>query len=314
VDGSQIVADRHDMALCYVLNVGMIALRYGADERPTLTSRPLLALPDDDMLETGEGDGAAISPRRLAIRRLLHEHAALAEMAQQMPERVPALGLSDGSLILWQLETETEDFRAEALREFETHLDTARHRRVGVVGYISQPQSRDVINALRVFRCPYPQADCDRHCPNRARPRPHFVAPDCAGTERVTDADLFALLLHPGERSALFGSRSKILGRYRPEYRIRFFYLHTGHEVARVEIPDWVASDPEMLARVHTLCWDQSRKGEGYPISLTEAHELAIIRGAERDAFFRLMERQFVAAHQTVSTTRKALAKRARRI
>src|SRR5579862_4146540 len=39
-DGSQIVSDRHDIALCYLLNIGRIALRYGRDERPTLHSQP----------------------------------------------------------------------------------------------------------------------------------------------------------------------------------------------------------------------------------------------------------------------------------
>ena len=49
-DGSQIVSDRHDIALCYLLNIGLIALRYGTGERATLTSRPYLALPEDDLL------------------------------------------------------------------------------------------------------------------------------------------------------------------------------------------------------------------------------------------------------------------------
>ncbi len=315
VDGSQIVADRHDIALCYVLNVGMITLRYGTGERAALVSRPLLAVPDDAMLDTGEGEQTAIMPRRLNMRRLLAEFAALAEM---LPEgggsASPALGMFDGSLILWQLETETEEFRAEVLQELETHLDKARMQGVPVAGYISRPQSRDVVNALRVSHCPYQQANCDRHCPNRARPKPHFVAPDCAGTERITDADLFAALLQPGERSALFGSRSKILHFYPPEHHVRFFYLHTGREVARIEIPAWVADDPQQLAHTHALSYDQARKGDGYPVALAEAHELAIVRMTERDAFFRLIERAFVTSHQPVASTQKALSKRARRV
>ena len=121
-------------------------------------------------------------------------------------------------------------------------------------------------------------------------------------------------LLEPGERSAIFGSRSQILNTYAPHHRIRFFYLHTGREVARVEIPAWVADDPELLALTHALCWDQARKGDGYPVALAEAHEQAIVRGAEKAAFFQMMQRAFVATGQPVSTTQKALSKRARRI
>jgi hypothetical protein len=342
VDGSQLVSDRHDIALCYLLNVGMISLRYGTGERATLTSRPMLALPDDDLLDEFQGEQAAIAPKRLAIRRLLAEFAALAEMmgerenpqisqisaqdkaAPTIPERptperanpqrpTPTLALTDGTLILWPLETEQEEFRAAALHEFRTSLEAARERGIPVAGYISAPASRDVVNALRIFQCPHPKADCDRACPNRVRPRPHYVAPPCVGTEGITDAELFALWLKPGERSALFGSSSKILDFYGP-HTVRFFYLHTGREVARIEVPDWVAQDGELLDRVHTLCYDQACKGDGYPVALAEAHELAIIRTPERAAFFRLLEREFVVTRQTVGVTQKAVAKRSRRV
>ena len=186
--------------------------------------------------------------------------------------------------------------------------------RVPIAGYISAPQSRDVVNALRVFACPHELSNCDRFCPQHSKPRPEYVAPPCAGTEMVRDADLFARLLQPGERSAVFGSRSQILNAYAPSQRIRFFYLHTGREVARVEIPAWVSDDPELLQLTHTLCWDQARKGDGYPVALAEAHEQAIVRGAEKAAFFQMMQRAFVATGQPVTTTQKALSKRARRI
>jgi hypothetical protein len=343
VDGSQLVSDRHDIALCYLLNVGMIALRYGTGERATLTSRPTLALPDDDLLDEFQGEQAAIAPKRLAIRRLLAEFAALTEMMpgkegrgnpkvisgpreeeKDNPESIqnpkskirnppPALALSDGTLILWLLETEREEFRMAALSEFRASLEAARTLGVPVAGYISAPGSRDVVNALRVFQCPHPKADCDRACPNRMRPKPHYVAPPCVGTEGVTDADLFALRLEPGERTALFGSSSQILKFYGP-HTVRFFYLHTGREIARVEIPDWVAADPALLDLTHALCYDQACKGDGYPVALAEAHELAIIRTPERAAFFRLLEREFVVSRQTVGVTQKAVAKRARRV
>src|SRR4051812_40401174 len=41
-DGSQIPFDRHAMAPCYLLNVGMIALHYGTGERPLLEARATL--------------------------------------------------------------------------------------------------------------------------------------------------------------------------------------------------------------------------------------------------------------------------------
>ena len=317
-DGSQIVAERHDVALCCVLNVGRIALRYGTGERASLTSRPELFAPDDDLLEAQEGEQAVIAPRRLGLRRQMLEISELAELtAQAAPEgrtALPALALFDGSLILWTLESETEDFRRKTLAEFQRSMALARSRRVPLAGYVSAPQSRDVVNALRVFACPHENPHCESLCPGSRRPKPDYVAPRCAGTERITDALLFGERLNPGERSAVFGSGSKILRQVADEDSICFFYLHVGAEVARIEIPAWVADSPELLAQTHALCWDQAQKGDGYPVALAEAHEQAIVRGSERDAFFRLIERDFVQRGMPLGGTQKALSKRARRI
>jgi hypothetical protein len=267
------------------------------------------------MADEVQGEQVAIAPKRLTIRRLLAELAGLTELiADHAPRAVPMLALCDGSLILWTLETEAESFRAEALAQFQAQLEDAQQNRVPIVGYISLPRSRDVVNSLRVFRCPHARVNCDQFCPHRDKPKPAYVAPDCVGTERITDADLFRSLLKPGERSAVFGSSSPILYRYADAHRICFFYLHTGVEVARVEIPAWVAEDLDLLAQTHALCMDQAQKGGGYPVALAEAHEQAIVRGPEREAFFTLMERAFVTTHQPVTTTQKALAKRARRV
>jgi len=318
-DGSQIVADRHDLALCYLVNVGYVTLRYGLRSSASLRSQPTLAAPDDTLLSDYHGDQDPIAPRRLAMHCRLREIAGLAELIEEeeasRTPRVPAVAFCDGSLILWPLETERDgDYRQSVLRSFQSSLEAARCRHVPLVGYISKPMSKDVVNSLRVFVCPFDTADCDRNCPKSVLPKPDFVAPDCAGTERVTDADLFARILRPGSRSAVFSSGSKILGEYEPHHRIAFFYLHTGREVARVEVPAWVADDSELLLLTHAICYDQAQKGDGYPVALAEAHEQAIVRGAERAAFFHLMERHFVRDGLAIGTTQKALSKRARRV
>ena len=313
-DGSQIVSDRHDIALCYLLNVSRIGLHYGDAARAELSSSAVLSPPEEDAEAEALGELTAIAGKRLGVRRQLAEFAALADMVSGLCPAGPAVALFDGSLILWTLESEPDAFRTEALEQMHTHFDRIQESRVPLVGYISRPASRDVVNSLRVAHCPHTEANCDRHCPNRARPKPHFLAPDCAGTEGVRDADLFAEILCEGERSAVFGSNSNILGSYRPPHSVCFFYLHVGTEIARCEIPQWVASDPDLLTAVHMLCIDQTRKGFGYPVALAEAHEQAIVRNAEKDAFFLLLERMFITSGQKASQTQKNVSKRARRI
>ncbi len=315
-DGSQIVPDRHDAAECYVLNVGTITLPYGVRERPALTTTPAIYAVDDEMLEDTPDGATQFSGKRLSIKRFLAECEALASLTEAQSSETPALALFDGSLILWTLEPEADAFREKSLQTFFAALTKAQKNGVPLVGYISSPQSKDVVNSLKVWACPaHKGAKCDQHCKYRLqRLHPLYVVPECAGVERVTDAQLFAAVLKPGERSAVFESSSKILAQYPDRLKTRFFYLHTGAEVARIELPRWVTEEAGLLAQVHALAYDQACKGGGYPVALAEAHELAIVRGAERDAFFQLLARQFRREKLPLGGTQKSLAKRARRV
>ena len=114
--------------------------------------------------------------------------------------------------------------------------------------------------------------------------------------------------LKPGERSAVFASRSPILDEY-GDHGVRFFYLHTGSEVVRIEIPAWVAADSALLALAHASVWDQVGKGAGYPVGLTEAHERAVVRGRDRQAFFRFLQESMVKRGLRVSVSKKGQSK-----
>jgi hypothetical protein len=135
----------------------------------------------------------------------------------------------------------------------------------------------------------------------------------CEVVAGVTDAHLFEQVLQPGERSLLFDSESRILDHYGP-HRIAAFYLHADSEVSRVEVPAWVASDPTLLQRVHSVVVDQIRKGGGYPLVLIEAHEQAVLRSADRELFYRMVEQVFVQRDLPLRTSAKSRAKRLPRI
>jgi hypothetical protein len=315
-DGSQIAPDRHDGGGggCYLLNVGRVFLSYGTGTRPRLDARAEVLVEEDG---GGEEDGeeriaAGLAPRRFA--REMRELSGLVEEAAATG--LPAVALTDGSLIAWHLYDEegTDAAKQEGFDALMAALATAEQAGVPLVGYVSGPASRDAVNALRVTLCPDEPVDCLR-CP-----RPKDDSLPCAPVRRATDASLYARLLAPGERSAVFTSYeqktgfSRVLRMYRPADWVAFFYLNVGAEVARVEIPAWVAEDADLVARVHAVCLDQARKGRGYPVALAEAHERAVVRGADRQAFLNLLHRAMVHAGAPVVPTRKALAKRTRAI
>jgi hypothetical protein len=40
----------------------------------------------------------------------------------------------------------------------------------------------------------------------------------------------------------------------------------------------------------------QVQKGQGYPVAIAEAHNHAVVRGADRTSFFSLLEREMLKA------------------
>ncbi|MCS6860347.1 MAG: DNA double-strand break repair nuclease NurA [Abditibacteriales bacterium] len=302
-DGSQIFPDRHEVSDCYLLNIGAVALPYGSGARPLLSARPLLFFQDADLTVQWNGRRIPVTPEIIGLRRTLLEMEELVRLAQS--NAPPRLALVDGTLILWTLEGRPADYKATMLKTYLEHLDTLREHRVPVAAYISAPGSTDVVNALRVGLCPYSFANCD-FCEYKHKPDPL----PCAPIEGVSDAMLFARLLsHVGERSAVFRSASSVLAEY-GEHAVCFFYLHVGAEIARVEIPQWVAEDDALLDLVHSGVADQAEKGRGYPVALAEAHAQAVVRGAEREMFYRMMEDTFIRSDVPVRLSLKARTKR----
>jgi hypothetical protein len=315
-DGSQIYPDRHEIANCFLINIGYILLSYGTGERPVMNSKPSLFFREEEVYEQWGGRRISANRELVSFKRGLMELTELAELslaAQEEGHRVVAL--SDGTLILWNLEGTPLDFKRSYLEAVLGAFERLRQARIPVAGYISRPGSQELANALKLGLCPLAAADCDR-CPWKpdSPPRPERSlwsgeGLPCSGIEGVNDAVLSRQVLEPGERSPVFRSSSKILDEYGPHH-ICFFYLHAGPEIARVEIPAWVAEDRQLLDLIHACAFDQAEKGQGYPVSLAEAHERAVVRSADREAFYRFLEQTFVKNDIRAGISTKSLKKR----
>jgi hypothetical protein len=235
-------------------------------------------------------------------------------MATDIPTGASALALIDGSLILWGLVSrDYPEFVREELidRGFIRYLDEIRKlnkdRTIAIASYISFPRSTDVVNTLRIAICPNEIPDCDRYCAGIAPSKQ-----ECDVVAGVRDRDLFYSLLVDGERSSLFISKSSIVEKRYGIHRIHFFYLRVYDEIARVEIPQWVARDENILNLTHCLVLDQCRRGHGYPIALSEAHEQAVVTGADRENFQRLLEITLAEEQIPITTSAKSFNKRTR--
>ena len=312
-DGSHIDVDRHRSTRCYLLNISSVVLRYGAKPEAVLESHPSLYASDEDMViaPTGtKGREQLVEGALLGIKRGVEECKRLAELALELPKGSSSLALLDGSLILWGLEAFPE-FVTEILLDkgFLDCLSKVRKlnkdKKLALASYISYPRSTDVVNALRVAICPYDSPDCDRYCPAGEKR-------DCDAVAGVQDRGLFENILGQGERSALFISQSSVVRKRYGEHRVYFFYLRADDEIARVEIPQWVALDKNLLNLTHSLVLDQCRRGQGYPVALSEAHEQAVVTMADRENFWALVESSLVDEKMPNPSSGKSQSKRMR--
>ena len=315
-DGSQIEVSRHEIASCFLVNVGEVVLDYGDEPGAKLGSEPSLYFEPDDLYpiygnEERSADGAIVA----AVRDTREFHR-LAELAAEADR--PAVALVDGTLILWRDETNPrglaglapDDVKKQRLDAMIELFEAGERAGVPVVGYVSSPGGSDVVNALKVLICPEDPVDCDR-CPfTPPDKRPSQVTDKpCDAVLRVTDAQLFRRLLKTGERSPLFWSGAPVLQAY-GRHRVAACYLDVNDEIARLEVPAYVAESPDLMALAHWAAADQARRGYGYPVALAEAHEQAIVRWADREAFFRLVAQRFVREGHRVVLSAKQLRKR----
>jgi hypothetical protein len=283
-DGSFILPDRHSPVRFYVLNTSSVVLKYGLEPSASIGSKPEIFFRQPDLIVPDDPQRTPIDGTILGFRRAVRELAAAS--AGLAGVSGPAVALQDGTLVLWQLQGQSDPVRNWVLSQYLDVLDTFRDQDLPVASYISAPGAAELMNMLRVAVCDYPEHGLSINCDD-CRTRIGHV-PQCDILLNVPDRFLLAEVagLEPGERTTVYLSKSRILDAYdrdgSGDQRICFFYINTGREIGRVEIPCWVAADLDKLDLVHATIYDQAILGRGYPVALQEAHEAAVLSMADR--------------------------------
>ena len=317
-DGSHIDADRHLPARCYLINIGVATLAYGSRPDARLFSQPRLYARDDELSIRENGAGSReqlIDGAVLGAKRAVEEIAALAKVVDSMNGDAPTVALMDGSLVLMGLVGQGyHDFVLRELvgngfvRALDEFRRIAERQPIAVASYISLPNSFEVVGALRTVACSYGSGGSGWRCGRGYGVRE--PCDSCVGG--LLDREVYWELLKPGERSGLFASSSNLVEQYYGEHAVHFFYVHAGEEIGRVEVPAWVADEPAKLDLVHSAIVDQCRKGPGYPIALMEAHEQAVVTGADRRFFAEIVQNALADRRVPAHSSEKARSKRIR--
>jgi hypothetical protein len=267
-DGSQVYPDRHGLAFYYVINVGSIVFRHGSGQAPSVATDPRLFYTEDRVFP----GGMPVSGDIVSAERDLAEMQSLANLALAEPEGgPPRLALADGPLLIWlQRAAVPEEQQARILAGYLSCLDRLRGGGVAVAGFVSRPHSAEVVALLYLAQL----EDGERAAVKSL----HETA-----YRGLTDRALFGDL-RPGERSSLFVRGTATNRDFQAKgHAIYFFYLNTGPDLARVEVPEWVAHHRERLDLVHAAVYDQCTFNNGYPYVLTRADEQAVILSEERE-------------------------------
>jgi hypothetical protein len=283
-DGSQILPDRHAAFLYYLINVGVLVYHHGRGQSPDAFTRPSIEYPrenllDDDGLEgdTADEDEFVASSAVVNVRRDLAEIGTLADIVwEHQFSTPPVLAVLDQRLLYWPALSGGSESK-EAIDSWLQSLSRIRDCRALLAGYIDRPGKSSVMTLLKTIE----HLDDPTFDFTQLGRRKMWSEP--------TDVDLFSQILEPGERSKIFVDHSEHNTRFRfndEDNEVCFFYLNpslsgqagsNSRQIARVDIPMWVARQPSAVDAVHALLYDQCQLLGDYPYVLTRADEMAVV-------------------------------------
>lgn len=290
-DGSSVSPDAHFPVPYALLHVALVGMAYRPPDFWTEHTSLLLFHRDDlEILPPNGEEAVSVEGPVVDTLRSFEELQVLWEGLQRLspdPQNRPVLAMTD-AIILWTHRGTGlghNEFKEDYLRRSVGLLERFRQAGVPLLSFTSLPRHREVVDTLLAQFCPEGRqmncAECEE------------ASEMCRVLRPVQDRHLFSSLPE-GSRSALFrpiyqGEMRWRLPRsaWERDPRLAFFYLNTGPEVVRVELPLWILEEG-LMDLVHGLLLDQCRplhaEVAGYPVALSMAHHEAILTTRDRRA------------------------------
>lgn len=294
VDGSQIYPNEQAPVHYYLINIGMFIYHHGIHHLPEQYTLPQLAFHKEHVHDAYK---RVVSNRTVDARRTVAEMQALANKAWELKNQVEhsIIALYDNQLLFWVNSDVTgsdEITKSYHAALVQMHDVEANGKRAILAGYVDNPhRSRVVLRLLFLLSL------ADAH-EVKQRERELAYGGDLEG---LRDKHLFQHILRPGERSALMvqNSPKNLVFRQRGEsYEIAFFYIKVGDNnysnIARVDVPMWVARNKEAIDELHAMILSQcTMQGRNpYPYALTRADELAYVSARDKNKLEEMINMQ----------------------
>ncbi len=278
----------------FLINIGFAYFQYFKNPKFVGDSEPEILYTPDYIYIESTGGRYPISSEAINSLMLLRESVTLGSKMKDFDLSQPSAALIDGSIIQWGAREKSIEKQKEFFEKYGNLLVEAKKLNVPVAGYISGSHSRDVLGSINYY----------------------LMKKNIAFLEEelffIYDTDIFQRILKPFERSVLFQNNEQFIKFY-PE-KIFFYYINNGYEVARIEIPEFVAKNKDLFNSLNSILLSQSEKGRGYPEVLKEAHEQAVIHKKEQDAIEEILINLLRKEGYDFKSIQKVLAKKIRTI
>ncbi len=239
----------------FLINVGSLKLIYGDKASFIHHDNPCIMLQENNHLTLSDS---------IAFQRQLAEYTEAIQVINTHTQSLSFIFL-DGSLIWWSLDLDkNQSHREKGLQTIQSFFQQARQKNIIPLGYISGSQSSDLATCLKTV---HSDDGNDQLCELLSGIRDDYLL------EWYAQKNQLSSFITP-----IFESKAEILHEYE-EHRILFFYIYYHGECARIEFPHYHTTN---LTKIQQCVCDQILKGQGYPVVLSDVHQIAVVRDNEK--------------------------------
>jgi len=287
IDGSQIYPDRHYGINCFLLNIGFAEFNYNDHSRVILKSIPSLYLEHDIEYEATQ--------ENINFLRTELEFSQGLERCKVRQNADPFVFVFDGPLYFGYLNNKPEKIKKHFLSSYISLLNSFYINKIPIIGFLSAPRNKEIINVIKMGLSKK-IIDIGLNTEN-------------IDFKFISDSDFIALFLKPFSRTILFSLSSDLALNYPEHLRPMFCYINCAAEIVRIEFPYWLTKDPNFEHYLNILI-DQCKKGNGYPIALSEAHEQAVVKSSDRNFFYESLSKMSSSYNHRLNFSQKSIKKR----
>jgi NurA domain len=290
VDGSQIYPGRDLSIPIALVQIGWFENLHVPDGEYVKDIATDVMTPAELRAERGD-----MADRKVNLRRFEMEIERIIQYFEDNRDSETALAFFDGSLVASFAEAFDDKTRQVYVNAICKLLEASQYFRVPVVGYIDTTSARDLTAMLQQLNdLPEPGAIQDAQLLNKID-----------GREMAW-----------GDRTPIFlCRRSGILSQYtEASGPIAFCYLKTNRDSlpARLEMPLWMY-EAGIADRVIDWVRGEVIIGSGYPYVIETADQVAVVKGEDRQAFYKLFQKWAEGEHLKLRLSRKMVSKMRRR-